>query len=474
MKSFDVGIIGLGVMGASLARNFASRRIRTVGYNRTAKTARDFVREHGGEFLDGTDDLKAFVKSLKKPRRIILMVSAGDAVDAVAEQLFPLLSKGDIIVDGGNSHFADTVRRQQKAALKKIEWVGCGISGGEEGALNGPSMMPGGSASAWKSLRPLFEKIAARDTSGGPCVTHIGPDGAGHYVKMVHNGIEYAVMQLMAEAYDLLKTAGGLSAPEIATTFKKWNRGPLQSFLFEIAVEVLSKKDEFKDGHAIDFILDRAGQKGTGRWTAEDAIARGVAIPSLAEAVTARALSSLLDDRRRYAKFFATSNPRLKKLPRTALEKELAAALHAGMILAYAQGYELIRAASREYGWNINLAELSRIWEGGCIIRAKLLGELRIAYKRTKTDRALLDMPSLQKTLRSKVPALRRTVQAFAVAGIPAPVFFSSLMVFDALTQARGSANFIQGLRDHFGAHTYERIDRKGTFHTQWSPLLKK
>lgn len=465
-----IGLIGLAVMGQNLARNIANHGFKISVYNRTTSTMEDFIAEHGSDTLVGQSELKDFVASLEKPRKILLMVKAGRAVDAVIDSLLPLLDKGDTIIDCGNSHFPDTIGREQELAGKGFHFFGCGVSGGEEGALNGPSLMPGGDPKVWKNLEPIFTAIAAKDFSGGPCVTYLGTDGAGHYTKMVHNGIEYAVMQMMAEAYDLLSKNFGLTAPEIADIFEPYNEGKLQSFLFEIAVPILRQKDDLADGYLIDKILDKAGQKGTGRWTAVEGLERGVDISTITQAVNARIVSSRKDFRVQLAQNY--TNPSMSQtLPAESLKDivpELEAALYAGMLVAYAQGFDLLRAAAEEMNWDLNYAEISRIWEGGCIIRAGILNTLHEAFLKAN-NAPLWEIESIQTDLQQAWVSLR-TVNTLGIqSGTPMFCLGAALVSFEAMTSERTSANFIQGLRDNFGAHTYQRIDRAGTFHTNWN-----
>ena len=470
MELFELAVIGMGVMGQNLARNFASRKISTLVYNRHAEKAEAVIKAHGNEYLDFRKDLKSLVRDLKSPRKILLMVKDGSPVDEVIAELLPHLSKGDMVVDSGNSNYKDSIRRTLTLKEKGIEFVGMGVSGGEEGALKGPSIMPGGSGKAWEALSPFLEKIAAKDFGGMPCVTHIGPDGAGHYVKMIHNGIEYGVMQMMAEAYDLLKNLYGLSAPDIAKIFHKFNRGKLKSYLFEIAVPVLSRKDDLSKGYLLDSILDRAGQKGTGRWAAGDALDRGMVLPSITEAVFARSLSALKTQRVQLSKEY--KKPALaQKMSLADFEPLLEQALYAGMISAYAQGFELMRMAAQEQGWPLDFAEIARVWEGGCIIRAELLNFLHKAFVSAKGKSVhLFAIPAIRKALQEHLPAWRKTVALATEAGVPTPALGTSLNYFEGMTQEVVPANFIQGLRDFFGAHTYERNDREGVFHTLWNP----
>lgn len=467
----DVALIGLGVMGQSLARNIASRKFSTLVFNRTTATAETFIKEYGNKYLDYRTDLKTLVKNLKTPRKIIVMVNAGQPVDDVISHLLPLIDKGDVIIDAGNSNFGDSIRRAAELSKKGIEFIGMGVSGGEEGALRGPSIMPGCTARGWKLIKPIVEKIAAKDFKGKPCVTHVGSDGAGHYVKMVHNGIEYGVMQMMAEAYDLLRNVYGLSAPQIGKIFEKYNKGRLKSYLFEIAVPVLTRKDEFKKGYLLDYILDSAGQKGTGRWVAIDALERGVVLPTITESVYARSVSAFKADRVKLAKLF--KKPKVKKpMPLATFTKLLEDALYAGMISSYAQGFELIRAAAKEQKWSINFAEVARIWEGGCIIRATLLNFLHKAFMSAKGKPVhLFEIKEVRKAMQTNLIALRKTVSVGAETGVPVPCLGVSLAYFESITSANLPANFLQGLRDFFGAHTYERVDKKCIFHTPWSNL---
>ncbi len=468
---YDIALIGLGVMGQSLARNINSRGFRVLTYNRTTKTAADFAKKYGNDDLSYEKTVSALVKKLKKPRRIIVMVKAGPAVDAVIKALLKHLSKGDIIIDAGNSLYTDSIRRTEELQKKGIHFVGMGVSGGEEGALRGPSIMPGGSKESWKALSPILKKIAAKDFSGKPCVTHVGADGAGHYVKMVHNGIEYGVMQMMAEAYQVLKSIYGLKPDEIAKIFKKYNKGRLKSYLFEISVPILEQKDEFKKGHLIDYILDKAGQKGTGRWVAIDALQRGATLPTITMAVFARTLSSEKDKRIKLAKQF--KKPRVKaSIPLNKFIKQLESALYAGMVSSYAQGFELIAIAAKEQGWKINFSEVTRIWEGGCIIRADMLNFLHKAFMKAKGKPVhLFTIKEIRSALQKDLKDWRAVVSYGSQMGISMPCLGSALGYFEDMTSEKVSANFIQGLRDYFGAHTYERTDRKGIYHTPWSNL---
>jgi len=471
MKQYEIAVIGLGVMGRSLARNLASRNFRVLTYNRTTAKAEQFIEEHGSGYLDYRKSLSSLAKDLKAPRIIIMMVPAGSAVDETIKKLIPHLKRGDILIDGGNSHFHNTIERAANLKKKGVQFVGMGVSGGEEGALKGPSIMPGCEAKAWRLIAPFLKKMAAKDFKGKPCVTHVGTDGAGHYVKMVHNGIEYAIMQLMAEAYHMLKEVYGLSADEIAKIFDRYNKEKLKSFLFEISVPVLSKDGACEGGNLVDCILDQAAQKGTGRWVALDALERGTPIPTITEAVFTRSISSLKTQRVTLSKLYKKPKPK-SKLALKPFTKQLEDALHAGMICSYAQGFELIRSAAKEQNWKLNFAEIARIWEGGCIIRADLLKVIHKAFSDKKGKPIhLFKVPAIQKALERDVPSLRQTVCTATINHISIPAFSTTLGYFDGMTTAVLPANFIQGLRDFFGAHTYRRTDKKGVFHTEWKNL---
>ena len=468
MKKSDFAIIGLGTMGAALACNVESRGYTVSIYNRDHKKTQIFLAQHEGNFTT-EKDYNAFIKTIARPRKILLMVKAGDPVDDVIADILPHLNKEDIIIDGGNSYYKDTQRREQTLKIKGIHFVGMGVSGGEEGALLGPSLMPGGSKESWEILKLILNDIAAKDFYGNPCVTHIGPDGSGHYVKMVHNGIEYAVMQLMAELYDIYRHTYKQSAPQIAKIFAELNTKHMKSFLFEIGSNVLNKQDETTKipSYLVDNILDKAAQKGTGKWTSQDALDRGIAVPTITDAVFGRYISSEKKERislaKQYNHRYAKPNMSIKDF--TPIAKK---AIYAALISSYAQGYDLITKTAAEEQWKINLAEMSRIWQGGCIIRAELLRTLHQAYKQHKTIHPLAQ-PALHKKLKTHTQPLRQLVSLAVESGVPAPAFATSLSYLDAMTTEQSPANFIQGLRDYFGAHTYERTDKKGTFHTEWT-----
>ncbi|MEO9138599.1 MAG: NADP-dependent phosphogluconate dehydrogenase [Jatrophihabitans sp.] len=464
-----IGVTGLAVMGRNLARNLARNGHTVALHNRTHSRTTTLVEDHGdeGEFVP-SEKLEDFVASLQKPRAIIIMVKAGEPTDAVIDELVPLLDAEDIIIDCGNAHFVDTRRREAALSEKDLHFVGCGVSGGEEGALLGPSIMPGGSTHAYDKLGPIFESIAAvvDDT---PCCVHIGPDAAGHFVKMVHNGIEYADMQLIAEAYDLLRQGLGATPAEIADIFREWNTGELESFLIEITADVLAQMDEATGEPFIDIVLDQAEQKGTGRWTVQSALDLGVPITGIAEATFARALSGHAEQRGPAQEAFGSDVNDIDISDRDAFIEDVRQALFASKVVAYAQGFDQIKAGSDEYDWNVDPGAMAMIWRGGCIIRARFLNRIREAYDENPDLPSLLVAPYFADAVRDGVAAWRRTVVLATEAGIPTPAFSSSLAYYDGLRRARLPAALIQGLRDNFGAHTYKRVDRDGTFHVEWA-----
>ena len=467
MDKADLGVMGLAVMGANLARNAARHGFGVALYNRHGERTDALVRDHGGEgrFVPAKS-LPDFVAALKKPRVVIVMVQAGKPVDDVIDELMPHLEPDDILIDGGNSQFTDTMRRSKACEAKQIRFVGMGVSGGEEGALLGPSMMPGGDRAAYERVAPFLTKMAAQ-AAGRPCCVYIGPDGAGHYVKMVHNGIEYADMQLIAETYDLLKTVYGMSAPEIGDAFGSWKSSSLNSYLIEITAEVLHKRDA-DGGPLVDKILDEAEQKGTGRWTAQSALDLGVPITAITEAVYARALSSRRELRAKGQAAFPHPHPP----PREASPADVVAirdALYAAKIVAYAQGFEQMSAASAQYGWRLNLAEIGSIWRAGCIIRARMLDRIMEAYEHDPALASLLLAEHFRDAVADAEGVWRKTVGFAVEHGVPAPAFSSTLAYYDGFRRARGPANLLQGLRDYFGAHTYRRLDKPGVFHTRWA-----
>ncbi|WP_420366567.1 NADP-dependent phosphogluconate dehydrogenase [Curtobacterium sp. L3-7] len=463
----NIGVIGLAVMGSNLARNLASREGNTVAvYNRTYARTEELLKEHGDAGFIASEDIDGFVASLSKPRTAIIMVQAGKGTDAVIEQLAERFEPGDIIVDGGNANFHDTIRREHDLREKDLNFVGTGISGGEEGALKGPSIMPGGSKEAWETLGPILKSIAAV-AEGEPCVTHIGTDGAGHFVKMVHNGIEYADMQLIAESYDLLRRAGGLSVEDLVQVFDEWNKGDLESYLIEITGEILKQRDADTGKPLVDVIRDEAGSKGTGVWTVQNAVGLGIPVSGIGEAVFARAVSSK-PAQRAAVQASVTSRPDIAEVPDTFAD-DVRAALYASKVVAYAQGFDLIIAGAKEYGWDIDLGNVAKIWRGGCIIRAQFLNRIVDAYDKNPSLESLLVDPYFANAVAEGEAAWRRIVGIAAASGIPAPGFSSALSYFDSLASDRLPAALIQGQRDFFGAHTYQRIDKDGTFHTLWS-----
>jgi 6-phosphogluconate dehydrogenase len=465
----NIGVTGLAVMGRNLARNLARHGHVVAVHNRSPERMRSLIADHGdeGTFV-GSESMADFVGSLEKPRAVIIMVKAGGPTDAVIDELVPLLDADDIVIDCGNAHYLDTRRREAALREHGIHFVGCGVSGGEEGALLGPSIMPGGSAQSYTKLGPIFESIAAQ-VDGTPCCVHIGPDGAGHFVKMVHNGIEYADMQLIAEAYDLLRAGLGASAPEIGSIFRTWNEGDLESFLIEITADVLSHVDHATGSGFVDIVVDEAEQKGTGRWTVQSALDLGIPITGIAEATFARALSGHIEQRLPAQAAFGTAIGDLGISDRDAFTDDVRAALYASKVVAYAQGFDHISAGSAEYDWNVNRGDMAMIWRGGCIIRARFLNHIKEAYDADPALPSLLVAPYFADAVRSGVDAWRRVVAQAALAGIPTPAFSSSLAYYDGLRRDRLPAALIQGLRDNFGAHTYRRVDRDGSFHTEWA-----
>ncbi|MBU2523635.1 NADP-dependent phosphogluconate dehydrogenase, partial [Patescibacteria group bacterium] len=427
----QIGLIGLAVMGENLARNIADKKFKTVVFNRTSEKTVDFVKNFGSAYLSGENELEDFVKKIEKPRKIILMVKAGAAVDVMISSLIPLLDEGDIIMDLGNSNYRDSQRRQIILKEKKLLFIGCGISGGEEGALKGPSLMPGCDKSAYDQVSEVLTAIAAKDFKGNSCVTYIGKNGAGHYVKMVHNGIEYGIMQLMAEAYDILRKKYKLKANEIGEIFEKFNEGKLNSYLLEISARVLAKKDDNSDEYLVDKILDRAAQKGTGKWTAIDGLQRGISVSCISEAVFSRYNSSEIDLRKKISESLNMSVIESDVFSDENIEK-LEQALYAAIICCYAQGFALIEAAAKEENWDINLSEIARIWQGGCIIRAKILEELTEAYEE-KAMNHLFEIPKIADSLKGAIGALRNVCIRANEIGVAIPVFSSALAYFDGM-----------------------------------------
>ncbi|HWS31799.1 MAG TPA: NADP-dependent phosphogluconate dehydrogenase [Actinoplanes sp.] len=465
----QIGVTGLAVMGRNLARNFARHGHTVALHNRSYGRTKELVEEfgHEGTFL-ASESAEDFVASLERPRRVVIMVKAGPATDAVIDEFAPLLEEGDMLIDAGNAHYADTRRREAALKAKGLHFVGAGVSGGEEGALHGPSIMPGGPKESYEALGPLLEDIAAK-VDGEPCCVHVGPDGAGHFVKMVHNGIEYADMQLIAEAYDLLRQVGGHSPEEIAGVFQGWNEGRLGSYLIEITAEVLKQVDAATGKPFVDIVVDRAEQKGTGRWTVQAALDLGVPVSGIAESVFARAISGGVPERT------AAADAGLPGPAVTAgqhagdLVADVEQALFASKIVAYAQGFQQIQAASKEYGWDIDPGAMAKIWRDGCIIRAKFLDFIKQAYDKNPALPTLLADQYFLDAVSGAQDAWRRVAVTAAQQGIPAPGFSSALAYYDSLRASRLPAALIQGQRDFFGAHTYQRVDKPGSFHTLWA-----
>jgi len=464
----NIGVVGLAVMGSNLARNLASRSGNRVAiYNRSVEKTNDLAANHPEANFIASDSIDEFVASLAKPRIAIIMVQAGFATDAVITALSDRFEKDDIIVDGGNALYTDTIRREKEVSAKDIHFVGAGISGGEEGALNGPSIMPGGSKESYQHLGPILRSIAAV-AEGEACVTHIGSDGAGHFVKMIHNGIEYADMQLISEAYDILRQAGGLNPLEISRVLTDWNAGELESYLIEITAEVLAQVDQKTGEPLVDVILDAAGSKGTGVWTVQSALDLGTPVSGIAEAVFARSLSSQAAQRAGAPEYSAGDSV-WEIADQEAFIEDVRKALYASKIVAYAQGFDAIRAGAIENNWDINLGEVAKIWRGGCIIRAQFLNRISDAYKQDAKLLSLLFDGYFIKAIEDAATAWRQVVSKASLAGIPVPAFASSLSYFDGLRAERLPAALVQGQRDFFGAHTYKRVDAPGTFHTLWS-----
>ncbi len=464
-----IGVTGLGVMGRNLARNLARNGFVVAVHNRSFGRTEALVAEHGdeGRFVPSAS-MAQFVASLQRPRTVVIMVKAGAATDAVVDELTALMEPGDIVVDAGNAHFRDTIRREAALRAVGLHFVGTGVSGGEEGALNGPSIMPGGTAESYVTLGPILEKISAQ-VDGVPCCTHVGPDGAGHFVKMVHNGIEYADMQLIGEAYDVLRQGLGWSAQRVGEVFASWNAGDLESYLIEITAEVLAHTDPVTGAGFVDVVLDQAEQKGTGRWTVQNALDLGVPVTGIAEATFARGLSGSVPQRQAARVALPAHAQAWAVVDEDAFVDDVRAALYASKVVAYSQGFDQIAAASAEYGWGIDRGAMARIWRGGCIIRARFLDRITQAYERDADLPLLLADPYFTDAVGDGLPAWRRVVAAAATHGVPAPAFGSSLAYYDAVRAQRLPAALTQAQRDYFGAHTYRRVDREGSFHTDWS-----
>ena len=470
MKKADIGLIGLAVMGENLVMNMESKGFTVAVYNRTTEKVDNFVNGRAKDKnIIGCHTLKQLASNLEKPRKVMMMVKAGSAVDSLIDQLLEVLEPGDIIIDGGNSHFPDTIRRCKYVEDKGLLYVGTGVSGGEEGALKGPSLMPGGSPEAWQYIKPIFQSISAK-ADGAPCCDWVGENGAGHFVKMVHNGIEYGDMQLICEAYSLMKDVLGMSADEMHEVFAQWNKTELDSYLIEITRDILSFKD--RDGAPlVDKILDTAGQKGTGKWTGIAALDEGVPLTLIGESVFSRCLSAMKEDRVLASKKFTDKHAAQFKGDKKEFIEDIRRALYASKIISYAQGYTLMRTAAKTYGWNLNYGGIALMWRGGCIIRSVFLGKIKEAYDINPELSNLLLDNYFSATIDSLVPSWRKVVAQAVLSGVPVPAFASALSYFDGYTSERLPANLLQAQRDYFGAHTYERVDlpRGQFFHTNWT-----
>ncbi|AOR72118.1 phosphogluconate dehydrogenase (NADP(+)-dependent, decarboxylating) [Burkholderia stabilis] len=465
-----IGVIGLAVMGRNLALNIESRGYAVSVYNRSREKTDELIAEFPGRNLVPTYTLEEFVASLETPRRILMMVKAGEATDATIASLKPLLEKGDVLIDGGNTHFTDTIRRNQELAQSGLHFIGTGVSGGEEGALRGPSIMPGGQRDAYDLVEPILKQIAAKAPSDGePCVAYMGPDGAGHYVKMVHNGIEYGDMQLIAESYSVLKDVAGLTNDELGAVYTEWNQGELDSYLIEITSKIFGKKDEETGKHLVDVILDRAAQKGTGKWTSQNALDLGVPLPLITESVFARVLSSLKTERIAASKILSGPAAAPFAGDRAAFVEAVRRALYLSKVISYAQGFAQLRTASEEYGWNLDLGTIAKIFRAGCIIRARFLQKITDAYAKDPALANLLLDPYFKDIAANYQASLRDVVVAAVKAGVPVPAFASAVAYFDSYRSERLPANLVQAQRDFFGAHTFERTDKPGSFHANWS-----
>ncbi|MFC0269857.1 NADP-dependent phosphogluconate dehydrogenase [Metabacillus herbersteinensis] len=467
MSKQQIGVIGLAVIGKNLALNIESRGFSISVFNRSSDKTEEFITEAKEKNVVGTYSVEEFVQSLETPRKILLMVKAGSPTDATIEQLLPHLDKGDILIDGGNTLFTDTQRRNKDLAESGIHFIGTGVSGGEEGALKGPSIMPGGQKEAFELVRPILEAISAK-VDGDPCCTYIGPNGAGHYVKMVHNGIEYGDMQLISEAYFIMKNVLGLSADELHQVFAEWNKGELDSYLIEITADIFKKKDDETGKPLVDLILDTAGQKGTGKWTSQSALDLGVPLPIITESVFARFISAMKEERQNASKILKGPSVKAYEGNKDELIEAIRKALYMSKICSYAQGFAQMRAASDEYNWDLKYGDIAMIFRGGCIIRAAFLQKIKEAYDRDgKLNNLLLD-PYFKEIVEGYQGALRQILSVAIERGVPVPCFSSALAYFDSYRSETLPANLLQAQRDYFGAHTYQRIDKEGIFHTEW------
>ena len=468
MAKQKIGLVGLAVMGENLALNIERNGFPIAVFNRTTSKTENFIAGRAkGKNVVGAKTVQEFIGALETPRKIMLMVKAGAPVDGMIDLILPHLQKGDLLIDGGNSFFKDTIRRNKALAEKGILYIGTGVSGGEEGALFGPSIMPGGQKEAYDMVEEILTKIAA-DVDDGPCCTYIGPGGAGHYVKMVHNGIEYGDMQLICEAYDIMKSVLGLEAPELADIFGEWNKGELDSYLIEITAAVLARKDDDTGKPLVDIILDKAGQKGTGKWTSQSALDLGVPTPTINAAVVARTMSAFKDQRVAASKILSGPKTKTCTCDKAELIQAVRDALYASKITSYAQGMALLREAAKEYDWDLQYGAIAKIWKGGCIIRAKFLDLIKQAFDRNADLPNLLVDKEFSQYVQSRQENWRKVVKLAVSMGIPAPAMGGSLAYFDSYRRERLPANLIQGQRDYFGAHTYERVDKPGSFHTEW------
>ncbi|MED0963196.1 NADP-dependent phosphogluconate dehydrogenase [Bacillus paramycoides] len=468
MAKLQIGVVGVGVMGKSLALNFESKGYSVALYDISKEKVNEIIEENRGKNLVGTHMVEEFVNSLESPRKILLMVNAGGITDKAIDSLLPHLDKGDILIDGGNTYFVDTMRRNKRLAEKGIDFIGAGVSGGEEGALKGPSIMPGGQKDAYEKVKDMLENISAK-VNEEPCCSYIGPNGAGHYVKMVHNGIEYGDMQLICEAYFFLKQTLDLTAEEFHEIFAEWNKGELNSYLIEITADIFTKKDEETGKPLVDVILDTAGQKGTGKWTSQSALDLGISLPIITESVFARCISALKEERVNASKVL--SGPKDKAaigVEKAELIEAVRQALYMSKICSYAQGFTQLKAASEEHDWNLDFGSISMLWRGGCIIRAAFLQNIKEAYE-TNTDlpNLLLD-PYFKEIVESYQGGLRQIISVAVQQGIPVPAFSAAISYYDSYRTATLPANLLQAQRDYFGAHTYKRVDKEGTFHTKW------
>ncbi|MGG0274631.1 NADP-dependent phosphogluconate dehydrogenase [Bacillus rhizoplanae] len=468
MPKQQIGVVGVGVMGKSLALNFESKGYSVALYDISKEKVNEIIEENSGKNLVGTHMVEEFVNSLESPRKILLMVNAGEITDKAIDSLLPHLDKGDILIDGGNTYFGDTIRRNKRLAEKGINFIGAGVSGGEEGALKGPSIMPGGQKDAYEKVKDMLENISAK-VNGESCCSYIGPNGAGHYVKMVHNGIEYGDMQLICEAYFFLKQTLDLTAEEFHEIFAEWNKGELNSYLIEITADIFTKKDEETGKPLVDVILDTAGQKGTGKWTSQSALDLGISLPIITESVFARCISALKEERVNASKVL--SGPKDKPalgIEKAELIEAVRQALYMSKICSYAQGFTQLKAASEEYDWNLDFGSISMLWRGGCIIRAAFLQNIKEAYENnTDLPNLLLD-PYFKEIVESYQGGLRKIISLAVQQGIAVPAFSAAISYYDSYRTATLPANLLQAQRDYFGAHTYKRVDKEGTFHTKW------